>query len=333
MKKIVELQTTNKGNFGICEYSNGKRVFFKQCNYDIGDELRGYDKIKDKYNVPKRIYFDEDKNIIVYEFNENLYKKTLHYGLYEEGQFEADKIVDMLTRPFSEIKQGKAEDCVNSKFYRDRLHMLDNYLQSDNELFSKDIVIDKKNYGSFRDVLKRIKQTIETEGELPVVETQGDPTDLNIGVNAEITDYEVAGTNSVSGEVAIFLGCFILNSYYYYIKYVNSSHKLYTHTMQKYGKMINPTYVIDDDKIDITMRDFVPEKNKELIMKYLNQLKQYKELQDNPSLGKYIAFRFMSPVNLLNINDEKDLIALMYVATRFESVMGVDDTINFVKEM
>ena len=333
MKKIVELQTTNKGNFGVCEYSNGKKVFFKQCNYDIGDELRGYDKIKDQYNVPKRIYFDQDKNIIVYEFNENLYNKTLHYGLYEDGQFETDKIVDMLTKPFSKIQQGNVSECVNSKFYKDRLYLLENYLQSDNLLFSKDIIIDGKNYGKFRDILSRIKQTINEDEELAVVETQGDPTDLNIGVDAEITDYEVAGTNSVNGEVAIFLGCFILNSYYYYIKYVNSSHKLYTHTMQKYGKLINPKYTIDDDKIEITMRDFLPEKNKELIVKYLDRIKQYKELLENESLGKYIAFRFMSPVNLLNITDEKDLIALMYVATRFESVKGVEDTMDFVKEM
>ena len=333
MKKITNLQTTKKGLFGVCTFSPDKKVFFKQCNYEIDDEINGYDFVKDRYKVPKRLYYNKKTKFISYEYNDNLFNKTLHNGLYNGCEFDIDLIVDMLTKPFENMVKIDEEICVNSKFFKQRLNFIDNYLNLDNVLFDKNIIIDGKDYGTFRQMLIKIKNAISLKKKVYSIISQGDPTDLNIGVGAEISDYEVAGQNSAIGEIAIFLSCFILNSYYYYIKYVNSSHKLFTDTLNKYSSFIAPIYSVVGSELYIKMNGFIPQKNKELILKYLDKIKDYEMLNNNDNLGKYLAFRFISPVNLASINEEKDLIALIFTAVIFSKVNSINDIISYIREV
>lgn len=333
MKKILNIQSTNKGKFGVCEFSNGRKVFFKVCNYSIQSEIEGYNNIKNYYNVPKRIYFNYDKNLIVYEYNDNLFNKTLHYGLYEYGNVDIKNIVKMLTSPFLNMNIDHEDDCKNSKFFKQRIGFIDTYLNCNNSNFKKQIFIDNQNYGSFDEILRKIRFALSTTKDVYSIISQGDPTDLNIGIYGEITDYEVAGTNSAIGEIAVFLGCFIVNSYYYYIKYINSSHKLYTNTLKNFEQFVNPTYIIGEKNIIINLKSFLPKKNKLLILEYLNELVKYPALKNNVNLGKYIAFRFISPVNLISITEEKDLIFLIGLVSKFEKFTSIDEIIKYIEKV
>lgn len=333
MKQFSSLQTTKKGIFGVYTYSSGRKVFFKQCNYSIQDEINGYNQIKKFYSLPKRYYYNFSTNTIIYEYVDNLFNKTLHQGLYENIEFSFDTIINVLTQPFQNLTLVNKLDCVNSKFFKQRTYYIEEYLNLSQPLFKKNLIIDGENVGTFYTILNSIKSTIVQDKKVYGIISQGDPTDLNIGINGEITDYEVSGINSAVGEISIFLGCFILNSYYFYIKYVNSPHKLYTKTLEKFKHFINPIYNIDKENLYISLKNFIPDKNKQLILAYLEKLENIKELINNENLGKYIAFRFISPVNLKDVTDEKDLITLIYITSKFEKITSIKEIIKFIKEI
>ena len=104
-------------------------------------------------------------------------------------------------------------------------------------------------------------------------------------------------------------------------------------TLEKYSEYVNPNYRINENSIEIDLHGFLPKKNKEFVLAYLNKLKDYEELSDNANLGAYTAFRFISPVNLNNVSEEKDLIVLMYMTLIFQNFKSIKEIIAYIEEV
>ena len=331
--EILNSWYTNKGEFGIGEFK-GKKVFYKKVKDGFDDEIIGYNNIKGLYSVAKRLYYNRNKNLIIYEFDNNLFYRTLHHGLYMNIDFDKYKILDLLTFPLSKNKLLVNEkECVNSKFFGGRIKKIEDYLNSD-PLFDKDLIVNNIKYPSFNKTLEKIVLSVKKNKEVLSAITQGDPTDLNISVDGKITDFEVAGRNSVLGEIAVFLGCFIVNSYYYYIKYVNSAHATYTQTLMKFEGFINLNYRVGE-VVELNLANFVPKCNEELVVLYLEKIKnlfsEY-ELSDlNKNLAYYVAMRFMSPVDLKKLCKKDRLFLIGLISQIVWKYNSVDGLINLFK--
>ena len=211
MIDIIEEINTAKGNYLIFQDEKGK-YFSKQLFTDITPEIEGYEAIKSFYKVPKMLFYDKENKQIIYEYIDSLNNLTMHDALFQnEIEIDYDAIVDILTKTFKNFKLKRENEAVNSKFFSGRINFLDSYLENDDELFKKILEFNGENLGSFHDNIRKIKQGISQNRFLPCVVTQGDPTDLNMSADGYVTDFEVAGENSIVNEKEIFVGCFFLN--------------------------------------------------------------------------------------------------------------------------
>lgn len=334
MEKIVYKVSTGKGNYCIKLKENGKKVFVKNIFAGIDTELNGYNAIKNIYKVPQMLYFDYKTNTIEYEYIDSLYKSTLHIGLFEDIDFDIDKIVDILVSNYKNYNLMPENLSTNSSFFIGRIPFIANYLKSKELSYDKSVVYRGENLGCFKDIVITIISQLTKNRIVPVALTQGDPTDLNVSIDGYITDFEMAGKNSIINEIAIFLGCYIVNCYYFFIKYMNSPHKLYVNTLNKYKNSLEFEYKENDDEILTDIHRLLPVNVKHLILKFLDEIQSLGVIDENFQLGPYVAMRMISPVNIDAIDQPKDKYLLFTLAGLFaKKYISINDIIDFIKEI
>lgn len=331
--EIIKDFQTNKGKYAVIKEGN-RIIFRKYLNCDILDEINGYKMIKKLYNVPELISYDFKNRIIDYEYKEALEKDILHIWLFMERDFSIEKIVKILTNPLKKYKIMNENLSKNSKFFIGRIPNVIEYLNSNNYAFDKKLICNGYKCYSFKECVKSIIYDITRNQMVPCAILQGDPTDLNIAVNGMITDFEVSGENSIVNEIAIFLGCFIVNCYYFYIKYMNSPHKKYIKTMEKYDEIVKCDFTETETDINILFKNIIPKKDKELILAYISEVEKIDLINNNYNLGSYVAMRMISPVNIMNIADMSDRNLLMALASLFTyKYRSLDEIKTFITEV
>ena len=327
----LETMKTKKGNYSIYQ-ENNQTFFLKELFSDIVPEIEGYNMIKFYYNVPKLISYDLIGKKILYEYNDGLKNRTLHQALFNDVDFDMNKMVQLLTFRFKDYEFKNENLSVNSKFFIGRIKEIINYLVLEDDLFDLEIVVLGHELGIFRDVVKEVIAGISENNIVPFVTSQGDPTDLNISTDYMVSDFEVAGKNSIINEVAIFIGCYIVNCYYYYIKYMKSPHAKLTGTLLKYSDYVHCNYEIKDNKIYVDFKNIIPANVKKFILKYLEKVKSLGIINHDFNLGSYVALRFISPVNLGEIESREDKILLMALCCLFQKkVKKLNQIIKFIK--
>lgn len=331
MDNILKTITTLKGEYFIIKDDNGKLLFKKHLTKSIENEVNGYNSIKDIYNVPKLLSFDFAKNEIIYEYNDNLYNKTLHKGLFGDIDFDMNKIINSITQGFEHYELLKEDISTDSCFFQGRVPNVEKYLNLNSKSYNKIIICNQIALPSFKMVVKNIINGISKNQTVPVIISQGDPTDLNISINGMISDFEVSGKNSLINEIAIFIGCYVVNCYYYYIKYINSPHKYYTDTLKNMSQFINCDYKETKNAIFVNFSRLLPHKIKEFILTYLYKIKSMNIIDNDFLIGPYIAMRMISPINIDTVNNEKDKYLLFSLAGLFEQEYNtLDKIIEFI---
>ncbi|MDO5557848.1 MAG: hypothetical protein Q4G05_06410 [Clostridia bacterium] len=333
IKRVLKRIVTDKGIYEIIVINNEK-VFRKILKEDISKEINGYNLIKNNYRVPKMKKYNLDKREIIYEYIDNLENRTLHHGLFMNLEFSQKRIIDVLTNGFEKFEMLEESKSSNSKFFYGRISLLEQYISYGNEDYEKEIVVNNEVFPSFKKCVKTIINTLEIDKVVPFVISQGDPTDLNISVEGEITDFEMAGKNSVINEIAIFVGCYLVNCYYFYIKYMNSAHKKYLDTLDKYKDLIKCDFKKCKNRVLVVFNNILPTKNKEFIRAYLNRIKEIGIIRWDFNIGCYIAMRMISPVNMNKVSDRGDKFLLIALADLFTFKYNtLEKVIHFVEVM
>ena len=319
---------TNKGIFGLKKIK-GKTYFYKKCFESILPEIEGYFSVYKKFKVPSLISFNTEKNNVIYEYIDELFSSTLNDCLFFDRNIDLNSIITQLTSPFKNIIYDCKNNVKNNKFFNGRLKIIDEYLKNIQDI---EVVVNNNLKTSFYENLKKIRNEILREGRVPCAITQGDPTDLNISKNGYFTDFEVSGLNSIIYEIAVFIGSFLVNSYYYYIKYMNSAHGLLKKRLEKYSNYIKYQLTKEKNCISINITKLLPKLYKDLILAYLDEIKKYRKYLEGFHLGKVIAMRFISPVDLRNIKDENDYFLILAIVSIFvNKIETLHDLYNFIK--
>ena len=327
------MKTTTKSTYGLAVIDN-QTVFQKICNYDIQKEVQGYNLISSIYKCPKLLSYDDTARELIFEYCESFDSKILHNQIYHQPNTDFSQVLQTLLNPVKDLQLSKKETLQNELFFSGRANKIKKYFMLEN--INKKISFNGIKLPSLSKVIKKFVTIAQKNNPMYACVLQGDPTDLNCTTDGFITDYEVAGNNSITGEIAIFCGCYIVNSYYFYIKYVKSAHADYTHTLEKYKNHIHPEVKLEK-KIHVMASHLVPDNNKLFVTQYLTEIskkltkKQKKHIEKH--LGLYLAMRMMTPVNL-EVVEEKERYLLFALASYFFSkVKTIEDIIHLVNTL
>lgn len=325
------MKTTLKNSYGP-QVIDDQTFFVKVCKYDITAEINGYNLICNLYKCPKLLSFDKQQNKLVFEYCQSFDKLIMHNQLYHSSNTNFENVINTLIEPIKNLQLTDKNLLQNEKFFSGRKQIIQSYFSLQD--IEKNIIFNQIKLPKFEKVLKNILKIANKNYKMYSCILQGDPTDLNCTIDGFVTDYEVAGQNSITAEIAIFCGCYIVNSYYYYIKYMKSAHAEYVDTLNKYKHHINPSCVVDKKYINITAKNILPTQNKQLITKYLTNLltkltkKQKKNIEKY--LNLYIATRFITPVNLKNVDSNEKYLLYALSSLFFLKAKKIEDTIQLV---
>ncbi len=332
MAKVIKTTDTNKGKYQVFIDEKGQKYFKKHVFNGILREIEGYNLIKYYYNVPKLVEYDIVKKEITYEYCEDLNSQTIHHGLFGNKPFDIETITNALVLNYRDFKFLNENLAVNSFFFLGRISKLAEYLAVKKKEYEKIIICNGEELCSFNECVLSIIKDLTQNNIVPFVISQGDPTDLNISTTGTFTDFETSGYNSLVNEIAIFVGCYLVNCYYYYIKYMNSPHKFFTDTLEKYQHLVKCDYNEDANSIAVTFKNIIPQQAKKLILSYLNKVKELEIIKSNFRLGPYIAMRMITPINLNEIDDKSDKYILIALACLFEKkYTTLNDIIKLIR--
>ena len=285
--------------FGLGLYTNQK-IFFKEFNspLDKEKEIKGYQTVKRYYVVPQMV--SSVDNTIIYEYKDELINSSLYEYLYFDiGNINLEGILNQYKNSLKNIKKINEKDTFNNKFFKDRIKMIDQYLLLINDL-------------NLSNQFNEMKKVIQEDKKLHAFISQGDPTDTNISTNGCFTDFENGGYNSLVGEIAIFIVSILTHGGYFYPKYNSNVYQ------------IRSNY-----KVNTTIKD----KNKTLIIAYLNMIKNNvsKDIIDeiNKYLKYYICFRLVTPLDVTQM-DEDDQNIIFSLFEIFFQIENIDELINLI---
>ncbi len=286
---------------------NNQKVFYK-FGENLQNEITGYQKVKDFYDVPKLIF--QNRGTLIYEYKEELMTNTLHEYFYFNKKACISKVLEALKKPYSTLQRKKEELLENQKFFKGRTNLLLQYL--------KDLTLPKE----LKDILKEIIRILNKPKTLSSIISLGDPTDTNISSFGLFTDFENAGFNSVVGEIAILFSSVITHGGYFYPKYNQDAYFLRSKILNCY-QQYKPNLFFD-----------IPIKKKEFLLAYLTFLNQLKEIREdaNKYLKYYLCMRILSPISLFLMSYEDYNLALFYVYYIYHNVNSLSDLIKLVKE-
>ena len=334
MAKVIKTTVTNKGIYQVFKDEKGQKYFKKHVFNGIIREIEGYNLIKYYYNVPKLVEYDIVNKEITYEYCEDLNSQTIHHGLFDKKTFNFETIINALVLNYRDFKFLNENLAVNSIFFLGRIPKLTEYLTIFKKEYEKRIICNREELCSFRECVLSIINDLTQNNIVPFIISQGDPTDLNISTTGTFTDFETSGYNSLVNEIAIFVGCYLVNCYYYYIKYMNSPHKHYINTLEKYQHLVKCDFNEDANSIIVTFKNVIPQQTKKFILSYLNRVKDLEIIKSNFRLGPYIAMRMVTPVNLNEIDDKSDKYILIALACLFEKkYTTLNDVIKLIRRL
>ena len=113
---------------------------------------------------------------------------------------------------------------------------------------------------------------------------------------------------------------------------MNSPHKFFTDTLEKYQHLVKCDYNEDANSIAVTFKNIIPQQAKKLILSYLNKVKDLEIIKSNFRLGPYIAMRMITPINLNEIDDKSDKYILIALACLFEKkYTTLNDIIKLIR--
>lgn len=247
----------NKNNInGVFTISNAK-VFYKQLNdLDYAREIEGYDILKKYYDVVDR-YASMDGNIILYEYDNNIYKDNgLVVDYFASNNRLAVDYVNILKKykdVFDKtIKYNKKGNC--RIFFEDRINTrLKN--NTSNKLF---IELDGKTLDlnnnkikiENRKIYKEIIKYFSEDKNTWNIISNADPNDMNIGMNGRLFDYTAGGYVPLMCEFAVFTCYNLIQAEYLSLKYNKKAFKEH----KKIYTCINKNYV-SKNKIQHIPRD------------------------------------------------------------------------------
>ncbi len=298
--RILSEYTNKKCTYGEALYK-GKKVFYKNIKDGVKKEIRGYNLVKLYYDVPKIITYDN--KIILYEFISDLINKTMHEYLYTYDylKFDFNIILNQYMNSLKNIKYLNENKLNNSKFYKNRISQVENYISSN---------ICEENNDIFNEIIEKIKLNKRLYSFI----SQGDPTDTNISITGKFSDFENGGYNSLVGEISIFIVSLLTHGAYYYPKYNKKAYEI---------RPVMP------NKINIS------NKNINLLIKYLLFFKNNLNKEEINELDKYliyyICFRLLTPMNLIDMN-KKDRNNILKVINLFYKTKDFDDILLLIKK-
>lgn len=329
--KILESEISTKAEYGKCVYNN-KELFFKRIfNKDMFlSEIKGYDAVCNCLKGPKRVAVDYDSQTIFYEYIENIDNKLLQAYLYYPLRRPCIKYLQNQLDNFVKLDE---EDCPNINYFKYRLHFLDDYAKKI-EILNKPWIVNDKVFQPL-EIFKSIKENLSKEKQVLAFLTQGDPSAVNILNDGRIIDYEIAGYNCVVGEVAIFIITMLYSGYYFFIKYANGEYLNFKNVYEKNKHRIKVDYSINDKVIVKNHSVNFPKKNRKLAIEYINRLlnilkkEELKEIEN--ILKYYLAFRLLTPKNLIEMEEADIVLTIALVIDIMENANSFESLIKKIK--
>lgn len=331
IRKLTE-NITDKNSFGICKI-NRKKYFYKTFHHseDYQNEIDCYDVIDGKIKAPRRFFLLENEKTIIYELIKNINRKNLHHYLYTSLKKPNIRFLD-----YMQVLPIKREEhlCKNTKFFRQRVAIIDSYLKGI-DLLNRKIFVGGNEF-DLRKILKETKQKIIEEKLLTTILSQGDPIDLNLLNDGTVVDFETAGENSLIGEIAIFINNILINGYYFFIKYAKSDYKNYLKDYKKNKKNLKCRYEMSSDIVNINFEVFVPKKNRFLINDYIDYFQSRLSVDEKREIDNYIKyyliFRFISPKNWFEFSEEDLISTFALICITYKNISSIDDVKNFINK-
>ncbi len=315
--QIKSSNQSAKNTYGIIAIDGVDR-FYKQFDNEVDyvTELTHYRAVKDVLQVPHLVACDRKKRLLVYEEVKDISVKTLHYRLYNDGTAD----YNYLNYGYDRLSLVRARDCINSKFFYDRIHKIDECLEN-LPILQKSFVINGKQYNLAK-IMRDIKCRLSQNRRVPSVISQGDPIDLNILSCGKVIDLETAGRNSLVGDVAILINNLMINGYYFFIKYAKSDYRNYMADYEKNKDAVYVNYDIQSDKVVVNINLHIPNCNKKYLLGLMDKLRtMYSRSvlrQVDRDLPYYLAFRMITPKNVLEMEEADQIAALCLMAISYD---------------
>lgn len=82
---------------------------------NLQNEITGYQKVKDFYDVPKLIF--QNRGTLIYEYKEELMTNTLHEYFYFNKKACISKVLEALKKPYSTFAKKKRRTFRKSKIF------------------------------------------------------------------------------------------------------------------------------------------------------------------------------------------------------------------------
>ena len=239
----------NKNNTnGVFSISNEK-VFYKQLNdLDYARELEGYDILKKYYDVVDQ-YASMDRNIILYEYDNNIHKNN---GLLVDyfavnNRLAIDyvnilkKYKDVFDKTIKYNKKGNCrmffEERINTRFKNNTTNKL--FIELDGKILDFN---NNKVKIENRKIHQEIIKYFSSEKNTWNIISNADPNDMNIGLDGKLFDYTAGGYVPLMCEFAVFTCYNLIQAEYLSLKYNKKAFKEH----KKIYKCINKVYVSKD---------------------------------------------------------------------------------------
>lgn len=313
--KIYYEIISNKNKFG--SFQIGEFNFFYKI-LDIDDykrEIKGYDTVKNFYNVEKLLIniCNNNTGILIYKYDDEISENK---GLLVDYYAENDKIsnefyniIKMYKNIFKKtLKYTVTDSC--DIFYKNRiksrLRKYYNYAFYNKYDGLKIYFNNKIRIINLKNIIKEIQQYYEQKDKKYwTIISQCDPTDLNITISGKIIDYLGGGENPLMAEFAMFLWQNICIGNYLAIKY-NSQY------FEKHNKIKSKIDKVDFNKKNNKIFHFIREIRFESIKIYVSEIiiPLLKEINYNDwykDLKNFISLKILTIFNL-NLMEEKDII-------------------------
>lgn len=319
-----------KMEIGICIF-NFKKYFYKKFleNDSYNKEIIGYDLLKNNYNIPKRIRYDD--GIVIYEYKKELMSNTLHENLnFSNNSINIEKILDQYKNNLRNRKEILEINSNNINFFQNRINM---FLKLNETKYIDYIFYMNNNKYLLNEIIDEIKNKILESKTVLCFLTQGDPTDTNICSSGVFTDFENAGYNSIISELAIFFTSLSTHGNYIYPKYNGNVYKIRPKILKKiktYKDKIS--YKIEDNKIYLKLNYSLDKRFKKVIKDYIMMIKKTLNDKEIKKIEKYlkyyICFRLFTPINI-NKMEEKDCLYIIGLCIFYiENFNSLDDVME-----
>lgn len=357
--KLLEVHTTNKSVYGSIEIA-GEKLFFKIAPpISIVKELRGY-KIANIYphETIRHYFINDDFGIYIQNFCEEINEKNgqvskqvnKNLSLIEPANYITES-TEEITKKIGTIYQNSFSTQTlqlsgnNDSFFYDRLKpngRIDQLYKEKNilfpsinqsipfnELLNYQIIIDgQKTEYTIKQLLEKAKKELNPDNFRYFVLSQGDLTETNMTLDGKFFDFEAAGYNALSQEIAIFIHFLFIHGHYIGPKYDKNyiTDSIERKELDNFKSKIKVFHDVNitDQTINITVQFPVPFIKQLIITQYIENVVKPLELNIEPGfinqiieeLKSAIILRFVGVKDLKKF-EEHDLILYIYMMQYF----------------